>query len=196
MRTVEDHLVAGVSVNGGHDTALNGRILVKSISHRSKAVGGAGCSGDDLVVRGKGLLVYAVNDGLKIVSSGSGDNDLLCACVDVSLRLLLGAVEAGALENYVYADLTPRKIRCVLLAVNGDLLAVYDDVSLARLNGMRMLADLSAVTALCGIVLEKVSKHSGIGKVVDCNYFISLRAEHLAESKATDTAESVNGNFY
>ena len=44
---VEDHLVACVSVNGAHDTALDGSILVESISHGSEAVGGAGSSGDD-----------------------------------------------------------------------------------------------------------------------------------------------------
>ena len=31
------------------------------------------------------LVVYVVNDGVKIVACGSGDNDLLSACVDVSL---------------------------------------------------------------------------------------------------------------
>ena len=59
----------------------------------------------------QGLLVNAVNDGLEVVACRSGDNDLLSACVDVSLGLVLGAVEACALENNVNADLAPRKIR-------------------------------------------------------------------------------------
>ena len=48
VRTVEDHLVAGVSVNGGHDTALDRSVVVKSLCHGSEAVGGAGSSGNDL----------------------------------------------------------------------------------------------------------------------------------------------------
>ena len=77
VRTVEDHLVTGVSVNSGHDTALDGSVIVESLSHRSEAVGGAGCSGDDLIVCGESVLVYAVNDGLEIVACGSRDNNLL-----------------------------------------------------------------------------------------------------------------------
>ena len=60
-----------------------------------------------LIVRGKGLFVYAVNDGLKVVAGGSGNNNLLCACIDVSHGLFLGAVETGAFENNVNAELTP-----------------------------------------------------------------------------------------
>ena len=195
MRTVKDHLVAGVCVNGGHDTALDRSVVVKCLCHGSEAVGGAGCSGNDLVVSGKGLLVNAVNNGLKVVACGCGDNYLLCACIDVILALFLRGVEAGALENNVNADLAPGQIGSVLLAVDGDLLAVNYDVTLACLNSVSVLADLAAVSALSGIVLEKVSEHLGIGKVVDGNYLISLCAEHLTESKTSDTAKAVNSNF-
>ena len=59
----------------------------------------------------KGILVYAENDGRQIVACRSGDNNLLSACIDVSLELFLRAVEAGALENYVNADFAPRAVR-------------------------------------------------------------------------------------
>ena len=89
MGAVEDHLVACVSVNGAHDTALDGSILVESISHGSEAVGGAGSSGDDLVLGSENVLVYAEYNGGKILARGSGDNNLLGACIDVSLALSL-----------------------------------------------------------------------------------------------------------
>ncbi len=73
---VEDHLVACVSVNGAHDTALDGSILVESISHGSEAVGGAGSSGDDLVLGSENVLVYAEYNGGKILARGSGDNPI------------------------------------------------------------------------------------------------------------------------
>ena len=94
----------------------------------------------------KGLLVNAVNDGLKVVACRSGNNDLLSACVDMSLSLILGGVEAGALENYVYADLAPRKILRVFLSINGDLLAVNGDGVFAGLNGVNFVSRLAAVT--------------------------------------------------
>ena len=60
---------------------------------------------------------------------------------------------------------------------------------------MSFFTDLAAVTALSGIVLEKVSEHLGIGKIVDGNYLIALCAEHLSERKTADTTETVNSNF-
>jgi len=57
------------------------------------------------------------------------------------------------------------------------------------------LADLAAEGALSGIVLKKVSEHLRAGEVVDSNYFVALSVKHLTESKTTDTAEAVNGNF-
>ena len=36
---VQDHLIACVSVDGGHDTALDGSIVIECLSHRSQAVG-------------------------------------------------------------------------------------------------------------------------------------------------------------
>ena len=97
-------MVAGVSVNGGHDTALDGSVVVECLSHGSQAVGGAGSCGDDGVLSGQGVVVYVVNDGGQIVACGSRDNDLLSASVDVSLSLSLGSVEAGALQNDVYVS--------------------------------------------------------------------------------------------
>ena len=124
VRTIEDHLVAGVSVDRAHDTGLDRSIIVQCLSHRSEAVSGAGSSGNDLVVSGQGLLVNGENDGLEVVACRSRDNYLLSACVDVSLGLVLGAVETCALENNVNADLAPRKILSVLLSVDGQGLAV------------------------------------------------------------------------
>ena len=57
LRAVQDHLVAGVSMNGGHDAGDDGISLVQGVGHGGQAVGGAGSSGDDLILSGQGLLV-------------------------------------------------------------------------------------------------------------------------------------------
>jgi hypothetical protein len=54
---------------------------------------------------------------------------------------------------------------------------------------------VTVVTTLSGVVLEKMSKHGSLGKVVDSNDLVTLSAEHLSESKTSDTAEAVNSNF-
>ena len=59
-----------------------------------------GTGGDDHVGSLQDLVVHAEHDGRGVVVLGrSGDQDLLGASVDVSLGLLSGGVEAGALEH-------------------------------------------------------------------------------------------------
>ena len=189
MRTVEDHLVAGVGVNGAHDTALDGSEFVERGSHGGEAVGGAGSCGNDGVFLGQGLLVDAVDDGGKVVAGGSGDDDFLCACVDVSLRFRLGGVEAGALEHDVHADLLPGKVSRVLLGVDLDLLAVHDDGAVLRFHFVG-----EGVLALRAVVFEKVREHLRIGEVVDGDDLVAVRREHLTECQTTDPTEAVDSN--
>ena len=85
LRSVKRHLVTGVCVNGGHDTAHDRCIVVESFCHRSEAVGGAACSGDDGVGRFERGVVDVVNDCGKVVACGCRDDNLACACVNVSL---------------------------------------------------------------------------------------------------------------
>ena len=110
----------------------------------------------------------------------------------MSHRLILGAVETGALKNNVNAKLAPRAVSSVLLSVDLKNLAVNrDGVSLVIGNN-----GVTVVTTLSGIVLQKVSEHGSLGQVVDCNDLITLSVEHLTESQTSDTAKAVNGNFY
>ena len=144
VRTIEDHLVAGVSVDCAHDTGSDGSVVVKSLSHRSEAVSGAGCSGNDGVILSKSLVVYIVNDSGEVIACGSRDNNLLSTGVDVSLGLSLGYIETCAFENNVNTELTPRKISSVGLSVDGDFLAVNDD-STGSYNGLAIFSIYSGL---------------------------------------------------
>ena len=129
LRTVKGHLVAGVCVHGGHDTAHDGSVIVERFRHRSEAVGGAACCGDDGVGRFERGVVDVVNDCGKIVACGCGDDDLACACVDMSLRFCFGSVETGAFQNDVNAECSPRKFCGFCFCIDGDFLSVNDDVA-------------------------------------------------------------------
>ena len=190
MGAVQNHLVTGEGVHSGHDAALDGSILVQSIGHGSQAVGGAGSSGDDLILSGQGVLVHAVNDGLQVVASRSGDDNLLGAGIDMSLALSLGGVETGALQHNVNADLAPGQILGVLLSIDLDGLAVDSDGILASLNLVSQ-----SIAALSRVVLQQMSQHSGAGQVVDSNDLVALGVEHLTESQTADTAKTINSNF-
>ena len=72
-------------------------------------------------------MVYIVNDGRQIVASRSGNNNLLSACIDMSLCLCLGGVEAGTLQNYINTNLSPGKLCCVCFCIDFDLFAINSD---------------------------------------------------------------------
>ena len=74
LGAVQDHLVAGVGVDGAHDAGLDGGKVVEGLGHGSQAVGGAAGGGDDLVLGGQGLVVDVVDDGGQSVAGGGGDD--------------------------------------------------------------------------------------------------------------------------
>ena len=144
-----------------------------------------------MVILGQGVVVDIVNDGGQVVASGSGDDDLLGTGIDVSLSLSLGSVEASALQDNVNTQLAPGQLGSVGLCVNGNLLAVNNDVVFASLDNVA----LSSIVALGGVVLQQVSQHLGGGQVVDGNDLEALCAEHLTESQTADTAKAIDCNF-
>ena len=79
-------------------------------------------------------MVYIVNDRRKVISSRSGDDNLLSACFDMSVSFLFLCVESCTLENYVNADLSPRKVLSVSLSIDLDLFSVNCDGVLSSLN--------------------------------------------------------------
>ena len=190
---------------GGHDTADDGCVFVKSLSHGCKAVCRATCGADDCVFSRKSTFVYAVNDCGKVLACRSGNNDFACACIDVSLSLVLAAVETCALEHYVYLQFSPRKVSSLGFGINGDFLSVNGDatgsnnrLSVFCKNGVLVRNGVTHcnVVALSRVILQKVREHLGAGKVVDSNDFVSFSTEHLAECKTTDTSESVDSYSY
>ena len=184
-------------MNGAHDTGLDRSIVIQRLCHRSEAVGGAGSCGDDGVILGQGVLVDGEHDGREIVACRSRDDDLLRACVNVSLRLFLGAVEAGALEHNINAELAPRQILCILFCIDLEGLAVHGDRAglVVSRDSVLVLADHAAVALLCSIILQKMCKHRRLGQIVDRDDLIALSAEHLAECQTTDAAETIDSNF-
>ena len=208
VRAIEDHLVAGVGVNGGHDARLDLEGIVEGLRHRGEAVGGAASGGDDLVFFGQGLFVNGEDDGLEVFAGRSGDDNFLGARFDVSHGFFLGAVEAGAFENDVDAELAPGEVDGLGFGIDGDLFAIDDDGAgdldglavffvdrLFGVDGVEILADNAAVTFLGGVILEKVREHLGAREVIDGDDFVAGGSEHLAESETANASETVNCNF-
>ena len=90
----------------------------------------------------------------------------------MSLSLSLAGVEAGALQNDVDAQLAPGAILSILNSVDGDLLAVDDDVILASLNGVLVPVSYTHLIALAALAAD------GLGIVV--NQGVNVRFEILS----------------
>ena len=115
----------------------------------------------------------------------------------MSLRLVLRAVEACALENNVNTECTPRAVYSVLLSIDLESLAVNCDCTGLVISSysVEILTDLTAIAALSCIILEELSEHRGLCKVVDSNYLVTFSIKHLSECKTADTTETINSNF-
>ncbi len=113
--------------------------------------------------------------------------------MDVSVFVALQA--AGALQDEVNPIVLPVEIVGILLAEDGDLVAVEDDVGLV--GGDEILVP----GAMGGVVLEKISEGRGIDEVVDRDDFEDFLAGFLvhligaAEREAADAAKPVDCKF-
>ena len=191
LRAVKRHLVARIGMDRRHDATLDRSEIVQCLCHRCKAVRRAGCCRDDLVCLRQRLVVDVEDNRREIVARRSGDNDLLCAGLDMRLSLCLCRVEARALEHDIDIMLAPGDLRCIRLCVDVDLLAVDRDGVLTGLNGICIL-----IATLRGVILQEMGEHLRARQIVDCDDFIAGRIEHLTEGETTDTTESIDSNFY
>src|SRR5690606_34715761 len=107
---VDQVLVVGIGVDGGHQATFDTQFTVQDLRHRSQAVSGAGCAGNDLMRLTQGVVVDAIHDSGVRAFGGSRDNDL--ARTGSQMRGGLGAVseQTGAFEHHVDVLRFPRQL--------------------------------------------------------------------------------------
>ena len=136
------------------------------------------------------LLKYDTAQGNYLALGHTVESDDEAGTITVDGKTL----KTCAFKNYVNTEFTPRAISCVLFSIDLKCFTVNCDCAcfVIRFNCVTK----SKVVTLSCVILEKVSEHFGACKVVDSYDFVTFSAEHLTECKTTDTAESVNSNFY
>ena len=186
---VDDLLSCSVCVDGGHEAFDDAEVIVDDLGKGSEAVGGARCVGNDLYVGSVAVKIDAADEHRGIVLGRTGQNDDLCACIDVSLSLLGGEESAGALEDILNAHLAPGQLGGVAVADYGNTLAVYGDGAVVRLDG-------AVEAAVDGVVLYGVGQLSGglVGSV-DCDDLNIVRDDGCSENETTDTAKTIDCYF-
>ena len=112
----------------------------------------------------------------------------------MSLSLLLGEVNAGALQNVLYTQLAPGNEGSVTVGLIGKDL---DDLAVNGYGAVLIVADDFAVeAAVNGVIFHAVSNvGSGMAGSVDSNDFDIVRLDGGSESQGTDTAEAIDANF-
>ena len=189
MREVEDNLIAGVAVDGGHDAADDAACFQDDLDDGRQAVGGAAGVGDDIVLGCVVLvLVDAQHDSQVLVGGRSGDDDLLHGRAEVSLGLGCVSKVAGGLNDDLCADGSPVQLGGILLGEDLDLLAIDGDEIFAG-------GDFIFQVAQDRVVLEQVGQRRGAGQVVDGNKIDLLIAKRGAQNIAANAAEAIDSNF-
>src|SRR5690606_472615 len=116
VRQVEDALVVGVAVDGGHQRTLNFELVVDDLRRRGEAVGRAGSVGDDVVV-GRVVLLFvdAETNGDVFAFGRSRNDDLLRARFQVLGRRVTVGKAPRAFDDDVAAQVAPRQLGGVAL---------------------------------------------------------------------------------
>jgi len=189
VREIEDDLVIGVAMNGGHDAAYDAEVLKKDFDYGCEAVGGAARVGDYVVLGGVILaVVHTEDDGDVFVGGRSGDDDLLDGGAEVGFGLGgIGEVSGGLYDDFCTGG-CPVELRGVALSEHLEGFAVDGD-------GVLTSGDFVLQVAEDRVVLEKMREDRGAGEVVDGNELDFGIAQSCAENVTADSAEAVDSNL-
>lgn len=191
---VEDALVVGVGMDGGHVAQLDAEVALQHQGHGRQAVGGARGVGHDVVLFGIVLVVvHAHDDGDVFFLGRSGDDDLFGAVVHMHGRLGGLAEDAGAFHHHVHVMLAPGQLMGIAL---GEAV----DVPVTDLHFLTVHLGVQEGAAVDGVVLQQLEVGGGVEEVVDGHHFhaISVALAQGAEHLAADAAETIDTdtNFF
>ncbi len=121
----------------------------------------------------------------------------------MSLGLLSGGVEAGALEHELNAVVSnPLEVASVALSIDRVFLAVNDDGVVGGLDVNRGAVNVLEHT-VGAVVLEQISQSGRRRQIVDSGDLdvgsfaaLLLQFENAAEGETTNTTEAVDTNLY
>src|SRR2546430_2592136 len=158
---VEDLLVVGVGVNGGHESLFDRAGVVEHFGEWRNAVRGARRVRDDVVLVGVvGVVVDAEHDRHVWIGRGSRDDDLLRAGVEMLLRAVAVGEEPGRLDDEVDLELAPWQRSRVPFREHLQFRRACSDDAVPDLH---VLAELPEN----GVELQKVPHSLGVTKIVD-----------------------------
>ena len=131
MVAINQVLVAGVGVNGCHESLIDPAGGMQRARHRCEAVGGAGRIRDDFHPGFEAVVVDPKNDCCVGAFRRSRDEDSAGAGLDMALRIICRGENAGAFHDEVNAPVAPMTGFRIAMADIVDALAVDLYISVA-----------------------------------------------------------------
>jgi hypothetical protein len=182
--TINGLLGSSGSVNSGHQTINNTKVVVDNLGKRGQTVGCARGVGDDLVFR---LVSIEVNTTDKHggISRGSRDDDLLGTTLDMSVGRVEGGEDTGGFNNIVGTNLTPRDLGRITFTKDLNGLTVDDELTILGF-------DITLEATVNGIILQHVDHVvKGNEGIVDSNNIDVRAIDSSAEDNTTNTTETI-----
>mmetsp|Transcript_27918 Transcript_27918/g.41391 ORF Transcript_27918/g.41391 Transcript_27918/m.41391 type:complete len:568 (-) Transcript_27918:151-1854(-) len=187
-RGINNSLGSGHSMNSGHECLSDNELVVDSLNHGCKTVGGTGCTGDEILRSIVLVLVDSHNNSLGIILSRSRVDDLLSSSINDGLSGLLGEEDSGGLTYVVSSECTPADLLRVTATGSHDLLSVKNEEISINLYG-------SLSDSVDGIVLVLVSHVVGGSRsCVDSVQSGVLVFHDDTGDKTSNTSESIDTN--
>src|SRR5581483_1813961 len=195
VRAVLQVLVLRVGVDRGHQALDDAELVVQDFGKWPKAIRGARSIADDVLAAVVLVIVHTENDRDVLVGGGRGDDDLLCAGLQMALRLVGLGEYAGGFDDDVDAEVAPREGGRPFLDFEGlDLVGADDD------GVVTFEADVLGQAAEDRVELEQMGQRRVIGEVVDGDHLdVGATALRLLRFQcpveiASDAAEAVDAH--
>ena len=191
MGQVEDALVVGVGVDGGHRAGADAEQALDDEGHGREAVGRTRGVGHDMVF-GRIIVpvVHAHDDGEVFLFGRGGDDHLLGAIVDVDMGLLRGTEDAGGFDHHVHAVGAPVQLVGIAFGEAVDV-PFADGGVVAFDHGVEFGA------SVVGVVFQQVEVGFRVKEIVDGDdlHRVPVFAVQGAEHLPADTPETVDADF-
>ena len=159
MAVVENSLVTGVAVNGGHQTPLHAEVLIQNFDDWRQTVGGAAGVAEDVPILVAILVVVDAHHKGADTSAltRSGEDHFFGTSLDVHAGFFVGVEDTGGFDHQINAPILPRAIEGIAIGEEFDLFAVDDHRVISGLD-----VDRRIQAPQNGVVGEQVGTGFGI----------------------------------
>ena len=152
MAGIENALVTGIAVGGGHHSLDDAQRLIQHLYQRRHAIGGAAGVADDVVIFMAILIgIHAYHEGTNAFAlAGCSNQYLTCASFDMLTGALLVDENTSGFDHQINAPFFPGQVEGIAIGETLDVFTIHHN----RIVGIAHLRIADA--AQHRVVLEQV----------------------------------------